>query len=122
MKQIAIQPRQSPVLSFHKDSKSDQALLLSTHRFEDRDRGRIGLLKCNGFRSFTDHCVAGIEANEKRLKAYVEKSAGVITAVNPHLGYEAAARIAREAILTGQSLFSTYAFKRFSFASIPATQ
>ncbi|QII51165.1 aspartate ammonia-lyase [Bacillus paralicheniformis] len=58
----------------------------------------------NGFRSFTDHCVAGIEANEKRLKAYVEKSAGVITAVNPYLGYEAAARIAREAILTGQSV------------------
>lgn len=58
----------------------------------------------NGFRSFTDHCVAGIEANEKRLKAYVERSAGVITAVNPHLGYEAAARIAREAILTGQSV------------------
>ncbi|MGQ9025395.1 aspartate ammonia-lyase [Bacillus licheniformis] len=58
----------------------------------------------NGFRSFTDHCVAGIEANEKRLKAYVEKSAGVITAVNPHLGYEAAARVAREAILTGQSV------------------
>jgi len=58
----------------------------------------------NGFRSFTDHCVEGIEANEKRLKAYVEKSAGVITAVNPHLGYEAAARIAREAILSGQSV------------------
>ncbi|NPC94617.1 aspartate ammonia-lyase [Bacillus sp. WMMC1349] len=58
----------------------------------------------NGFRSFTEHCVAGIEANEKRLQAYVEKSAGVITAVNPHLGYETAARIAREAILTGQSV------------------
>lgn len=58
----------------------------------------------NGFRSFTDHCLADIEANEKRLKEYVEKSAGVITAVNPHLGYEAAARIAREAILTGQSI------------------
>ncbi|AWM44666.1 aspartate ammonia-lyase [Bacillus amyloliquefaciens] len=58
----------------------------------------------NGFRSFTDHCLAGIEANEKRLKQYVEKSVGVITAVNPHLGYEAAARIAREAIMTGQSV------------------
>ena len=58
----------------------------------------------NGFRSFTAHCLADIEANEKRLKEYVEKSAGVITAVNPHLGYEAAARIAREAILTGQSI------------------
>ncbi|MCY8307368.1 aspartate ammonia-lyase [Bacillus vallismortis] len=58
----------------------------------------------NGFRSFTDNCLKGIEANEKRLKQYVEKSAGVITAVNPHLGYEAAARIAREAIMTGQSV------------------
>ncbi|KUP30653.1 aspartate ammonia-lyase [Bacillus halotolerans] len=58
----------------------------------------------NGFRSFTDYCLKGIEANEKRLKLYVEKSAGVITAVNPHLGYEAAARIAREAIMTGQSV------------------
>ncbi|MFE6317629.1 aspartate ammonia-lyase [Bacillus velezensis] len=58
----------------------------------------------NGFRSFTDHCLVGIEANEKRLKQYVEKSVGVITAVNPHLGYEAAARIAREAIMTGQSV------------------
>lgn len=58
----------------------------------------------NGFRSFTDHCLAGIEANEKRLQQYVEKSVGVITAVNPHLGYEAAARIAREAIMTGQSV------------------
>lgn len=58
----------------------------------------------NGFRSFTDHCLAGIEANEARLKEYVEKSVGIITAVNPHLGYEAAARIAREATLTGKSV------------------
>ncbi len=58
----------------------------------------------NAFRVFTDYCLAGIEANEARLKEYVEKSAGVITAVNPHLGYETAARIAREAILTGKSV------------------
>ncbi|MCY8933534.1 aspartate ammonia-lyase [Bacillus atrophaeus] len=58
----------------------------------------------NGFRSFTDYCLTGIEANEKRLHEYVEKSAGVITAVNPHLGYEAAARIAREAIMSGKSV------------------
>jgi aspartate ammonia-lyase len=38
------------------------------------------------------------------MKEYVEKSVGVITAVNPHIGYEVAARIAREAILTGQSV------------------
>jgi aspartate ammonia-lyase len=58
----------------------------------------------NGFRVFTDHCLAGIEANEERLKENVEKSVGIITAVNPHLGYEAAARIAREATLTGKSV------------------
>lgn len=58
----------------------------------------------NGFRTFTDNCLIGIEANEARLKEYVEKSVGIITAVNPHLGYEAAARIAREAILTGKSV------------------
>jgi aspartate ammonia-lyase len=58
----------------------------------------------NGFRSFTDFCLAGIEANEARLKETVEKSVGIITAVNPHLGYEVAARIAREATLTGKSV------------------
>jgi aspartate ammonia-lyase len=58
----------------------------------------------NGFRAFTDYCLSGIEANEERMKEYVEKSAGIITAVNPHLGYEVASRIAREAILSGKSV------------------
>ena len=58
----------------------------------------------NGFRAFTDNCLKGIEANEDRLKEYVEKSVGIITAVNPHIGYEAAARVAKEAIATGQSV------------------
>ncbi|PGL67676.1 aspartate ammonia-lyase [Bacillus sp. AFS055030] len=56
----------------------------------------------NAFRVFTDNCLKGIEANEDRMKEYVEKSVGLITAVNPHIGYEVAARIAREAILTGK--------------------
>ncbi|MFP3728459.1 aspartate ammonia-lyase [Priestia filamentosa] len=58
----------------------------------------------NGFRSFTDHCLKGIQANEDRMTEYVEKSVGIITAVNPHLGYETAARIARKAILMGKSV------------------
>lgn len=58
----------------------------------------------NAFRTFTDNCVEGIKANEDRLKEYVEKSVGVITAVNPHIGYEIAARIAREAILSGKPI------------------
>ena len=38
------------------------------------------------------------------MKEYVEKSVGVLTAVNPHIGYEVAARLAREAILSGRSI------------------
>jgi len=58
----------------------------------------------NGFKVFTDHCLVGIEANKEKLKKDVEGSVGIITAVNPHLGYEAVSRIAREAILTGKSV------------------
>ncbi|RKJ16385.1 aspartate ammonia-lyase, partial [Butyricicoccus sp. 1XD8-22] len=43
----------------------------------------------NGFRVFTEYCVSGITANEERMKHYVESSVGIITAVNPHIGYEA---------------------------------
>ena len=56
----------------------------------------------NAFRAFTNYCLIGIEANTDHLKEYVEKSVGIITIVNPHIGYEVAARIAREAILTGK--------------------
>ncbi|GIO28388.1 aspartate ammonia-lyase [Ornithinibacillus bavariensis] len=56
----------------------------------------------NAFRTFTDHCLRGIKANAERLKEYVEKSVGVITAVNPHIGYELAAKIASEAISSGE--------------------
>ncbi|GAA4705792.1 aspartate ammonia-lyase [Brevibacillus fulvus] len=58
----------------------------------------------NAFRVFKEYCLDGISANEEVMKAYVERSAGLITAVNPHIGYEVAARIAREAILTGKSV------------------
>lgn len=58
----------------------------------------------NAFEAFTDFCLKGIEANEEQLKNYVDKSVGLITAVNPHIGYEAAARIARQAILHGKPI------------------
>lgn len=58
----------------------------------------------NVFRVFTDYCLAGIEANEERMKQHVENSIGVITAVNPYIGYEAASRIAKEALHTGKSV------------------
>jgi aspartate ammonia-lyase len=58
----------------------------------------------NSFQVFTDFCLAGIEANKEKLERDVERSVGIITAVNPHLGYEVVSRIAREAILTGESV------------------
>lgn len=58
----------------------------------------------NVFTTFTVNCLQGITANEERLRNYVEQSVGIITAVNPHIGYEQAAKLAREAILTGTSI------------------
>ncbi|MGM8366234.1 aspartate ammonia-lyase [Virgibacillus sp. W0181] len=58
----------------------------------------------NGFCSFTDFCVTGLSANEKQMQEYVEASIGTITAINPHIGYELATTIAREAIITGKSI------------------
>lgn len=58
----------------------------------------------NAFLSFTNYCLKDIRANEDKLKEYVEKSVGIITAVNPHLGYEVVSRIAREAILSGKPI------------------
>jgi aspartate ammonia-lyase len=58
----------------------------------------------NAFKVFTEYCVEGITANAEKTKADVERSVGIITAINPHLGYEPVARIAREAILTGKSV------------------
>lgn len=48
------------------------------------------------------NCVDGIEANVERMANLVENSVGIITAIVPHVGYEAAAKIAKEAIATGK--------------------
>lgn len=52
----------------------------------------------NVFTVFREYCVSGITANEERLENYVNNSVGIITAINPHVGYEVAAEIAKEAI------------------------
>lgn len=52
----------------------------------------------NVFTVFREHCISGITANKERMEDYVNNSVGVITAINPHVGYETAASIAREAI------------------------
>lgn len=56
------------------------------------------------FKVFNTHCLQDIEANEERCRDYVGHSVGVMTALNPHVGYETAAKIANEAIVTGKSV------------------
>ncbi|WP_277110149.1 class II fumarate hydratase [Chryseobacterium taklimakanense] len=54
--------------------------------------------------SFNDHCAVGIEANEPRIKALVDQSLMLVTALNPHIGYENAAKIAKTAHKNGTTL------------------
>lgn len=58
-----------------------------------------------GVETFTYRCVSGITANEKRCREYVENSIGLVTALNPYIGYEASASIAKEALKTGGSVY-----------------
>jgi len=48
-------------------------------------------------RSFTHHCAAGIEPNMERINHYVQDSLMLVTALNPHIGYDKAALIAKKA-------------------------
>lgn len=47
--------------------------------------------------SFTNHCVIGIQANREQIKNYVAHSLMLVTALNPHIGYDKAALIAKKA-------------------------
>jgi fumarate hydratase class II len=47
--------------------------------------------------SFTDHCVVGIQANQKTIKKYLETSLMLVTALNTHIGYDNAAKVAKKA-------------------------
>ena len=51
-----------------------------------------------------EKCISGIIANEERCKEYAERSIGIITALNPHIGYEKSCAIAREALLENKSV------------------
>jgi fumarate hydratase class II len=47
--------------------------------------------------SFTDHCVVGIEANTTNIKKHLDNSLMLVTALNPHIGYDNAAKVAKKA-------------------------
>jgi aspartate ammonia-lyase len=50
-------------------------------------------------------CIVGIEPNRERCREYVQNSIGLVTALNPVLGYEKSAAIAKEALKTGGSVY-----------------
>jgi fumarate hydratase, class II len=54
--------------------------------------------------SFNDHCAVGIEANQERIKMHLDNSLMLVTALNPHIGYDNAAKIAKKAHKEGTTL------------------
>jgi len=64
----------------------------------------IEMLK-NGMETLNYRCIKGITANEKRCREMVENSIGLITALNPYIGYEASTQIAAEALKSGANVY-----------------
>jgi fumarate hydratase class II len=58
----------------------------------------------NAVRVFTEKCVVGIEADAARCRELVDRSLMLVTALNPHIGYDRAAMVAKEALATGRTL------------------
>jgi fumarate hydratase class II len=61
-------------------------------------------LLANIARAFTDNCVVGIEANEDRARDLLEKNPSIATALNPYIGYDEAAVVAKESAKRGVSV------------------
>ena len=55
-------------------------------------------------KSFNDHCVSGIEPNLERITENLNNSLMLVTALNPHIGYENSAKIAKKAFAENTSL------------------
>jgi fumarate hydratase class II len=61
-------------------------------------------LLADGIRSFEERCARGIEPNRERIRRNLDASLMLVTALNPHIGYENAAKIAQKAHRDGTSL------------------
>ena len=59
----------------------------------------------NGCDTLRERCVKGITANRERLRQLVERSIGIVTALNPYIGYVNATQVAQEALATGRSVY-----------------
>ncbi|HEK1693125.1 TPA: class II fumarate hydratase [Pseudomonas putida] len=58
----------------------------------------------DGCRNFQQHCVAGIEPDTEQMAAHLERGLMLVTALNPHIGYDKAAEIAKKAYSEGKTL------------------
>jgi len=63
------------------------------------------LILKNACITLVSRCIVNIEANREQCRRYVENSIGLVTALNPVLGYEKSASIAKEALKTGGSVY-----------------
>ena len=61
-------------------------------------------LLADAARSFTDHCIVDIRANEPRIREQMEHSLMLVTALTPRIGYDKAAKIAKAALANGTTL------------------
>lgn len=58
----------------------------------------------NASQTLREHCVAGVKANRDVCLRFVERSIGIVTALNPLIGYEKATELAAEALRTGKGI------------------
>jgi aspartate ammonia-lyase len=72
----------------------------------------INMLR-RGCMTLANKCVLGITANRERCRELVENSIGLVTALNPHIGYEKSAEIAKEAMKTGGSVYQIVLDKEY---------
>lgn len=72
----------------------------------------INILR-RGCLTLADKCVRGITANAERCRDYVENSIGLVTALNPYIGYEKATAIAKEAIEGNRSVYDIVLENRY---------
>ncbi|CAH1201302.1 fumarase C [Candidatus Nitrotoga sp. BS] len=75
---------------------------LIVHNFQQSVR-----LLADGMASFETHCVCGIQANDERIAELLERSLMLVTALTPHIGYDRAAKIAKQAHRDGGTLKQT---------------
>lgn len=62
-------------------------------------------LLTNAMKTLRDNCIVGITVNEEHCKQLVVGSVGIVTALNPHIGYENSTALAQEALKTGKSIY-----------------